>query len=196
MRTHSHLLMTAVLTHGLKSRGLPVHSRALLLGSIMPDMSLLALTLGFLARRSWSGVPAAADPICGPHFNDLYFHHRFWIASHNLLHAPLLLGLMAWLGYHFGLRRQKKEGLTLFWFALACGFHALIDILTHHADGPLLFFPLNWRYRFPAPLSYWDAKYGGKNFALFEHLLDLAAVVYLAVAWWLHRRSFKVKETR
>ncbi|MBE7472942.1 MAG: hypothetical protein DPW09_40995 [Anaerolineae bacterium] len=196
MRTHSHLLMTAVLNDGLKSIHVPVHPRALLLGSILPDLPLLVLTLGFLARRSWSGVPAAADPICGPHFNDLYFHHPFWIAAHNLLHAPLLIGLLAWLGYHPGLRRQKKGGLALFWFALACGFHALIDIITHNNDGPLLLFPFNWRYRFPAPVSYWDAEHGGKNFTLFERLLDFAAAVYLAVAWRRRRRSFKAKEMR
>lgn len=196
MRTHSHLLMTAVLNDGLKSLAVPVHPRALLLGSILPDVPLLALTLGFVARRTWSGVPATVDPICGPHFNDLYFHHPFWLAAHNLLHAPLLIGLMAWLGHHLGLRRQKKSGLVLFWFALACALHSLIDVITHHADGPLLLFPFNWHYRFPAPVSYWDAEHGGKKFALFERLLDLAAVVYLAAAWWLRRRSFKTKETK
>ena len=196
MRTYSHFLMTAVLNDGLKARGIPVSTKALLLGSFMPDVPLWLLTLGFLARRSWSGVSAAADPICGPHFNDLYFHNRFWIAGHNLLHAPLLIGLMAWVGYRTGRVRPQKWGLGFVWFALACGFHALIDILTHHTDGPLLFFPLNWRYRFPAPLSYWDAKYGGKKFALFERLLDLALGIYLATSWILNHRILKGKETR
>ena len=195
MRTYSHFLMTAVLNDSLNAHGVPVHTRALLLGSIMPDVPLLALTAGFVARRSWSGVPAAADPICGPHYNHLYFHNPFWIAAHNLFHAPLLIGLMAWAGYRSGRRQEEQRGIRLFWFALAGGLHALIDIVTHSNDGPLLFFPFNWQYRFPAPVSYWDSEHGGRKFALFERLLDLAALVYLAAAGWSRHRSSRSRGT-
>ncbi|NJN95646.1 MAG: metal-dependent hydrolase [Anaerolineales bacterium] len=186
MKTYSHLLITAVLDYSLKSRGTPVHTKALLLGSVMPDIPLLALTAGFIARRSWSGLSAADDPICGPHFNHLYFHHPVWGIGHNLFHAPLLLGWIGWWGYRSGGRRG-----ALFWFALACGLHSLLDIFTHHTDGPLLLFPLNWRYRFPAPLSYWDPEQGGQNFARFERLLNLALGVYLLLSWFLGRKSSK-----
>lgn len=186
MKTYSHFLITAALHDGLKSCGVPVHSQGLLLGSMAPDVPLLALTAGFVARRSWSGVPAAADPICGPHFNHLYFHHPLWQAGHNLFHTPLLIGLMAWLGY-----RSGGRGGALFWFALACGLHSVIDILTHSTDGPLLFFPLNWNYRFPAPLSYWDRQRGGKFFALSERLLNLILGAYLVLNWFLGRKFSK-----
>jgi membrane-bound metal-dependent hydrolase YbcI (DUF457 family) len=188
MKTYSHFLMTAALAEGLKAQTAPVQARALLLGSIMPDTPLLALTLGFVLRRSWSGVPAAADPICGPRFNNLYFHNPFWQAGHNLFHAPFLIGLMALAGYYAGLRRQKKGGLVLFWFAVGCGFHSLIDLFTHKNDGPLLLFPFNWNYRLPGVVSHWDARYGGQTFALGERLLDLALVGYLAVSWFRRRR--------
>jgi hypothetical protein len=49
-----------------------------------------------------------------------------------------------------------------------------------------LFFPLNWRYRFPAPVSYWHPAYGGRTFALFENALDIVILFYfaaLALAW-------------
>ena len=187
--------MTIVLNDGLKSRGLSVHTKALLLGSFMPDVPLLLLTLGFLARRSWLGLSAAADPICGPRFNHLYFHHPLWQAGHNLFHAPLLIGLTAWVGYRSGRVRQQKWGLALVWFALACGFHSLVDIVTHSTDGPLLFFPLNWNTRFPAPVSYWDANHAGKKFALFERLLALALGLYFGANWILARRSLKGKES-
>jgi membrane-bound metal-dependent hydrolase YbcI (DUF457 family) len=182
MRTHSHLLMTAVLNDGLKSGGLPVHTKALLLGSLIPDIPLLALTLGFVARRSWSGLSAADDPICGPHFNHLYFHHPVWQVGHNLFHAPLLLGWIAWWGYRSG----GRSG-ALFWFALACGLHSLLDIFTHRTDGPLLFFPFNWNYRFSAPVSYWDPEQGGKKFASFERWLDFALGIYFVANWILGR---------
>jgi membrane-bound metal-dependent hydrolase YbcI (DUF457 family) len=196
MRTHSHFLLTAVLNDNLKACEVPVHRTGLLLGAVLPDVPLLALTLGFMARRFWSGISPTEDPICGPRFNRLYFQHPFWQAAHNLFHAPLLIGLLAWAGYRSGGGRQNKRGGGLFWFALGCGFHALIDIMTHHDDGPLLFFPFNWRYRFPAPVSYWDAQHGGKKFALFAGWLDAAAAIYLLIAWWLRRRSVKQKVTK
>jgi hypothetical protein len=89
-----------------------------------------------------------------------------------------LLGLI---GYRFGLRQKKKWGISLYWFTVACSIHALIDIVTHHSDGPLLFFPLNWSVRFRAPVSYWDIQHSGKVMALFEQLLNSAILIYLAI---------------
>ena len=194
MQTYSHFLMTAVLNDGLKSRGLPVHTRALLLGSIMPDVSLFVLTLGYFAYRYWIDPRVPGEHIFGPRYDNLYFNNPFWITGHNLFHAPLLIGLMLVSGYYLGLRQQKKWGVALFWFAVACGFHSLVDIFTHTHDGPLLFFPLNWEYRFSAPISYWDPRYGGRIFAPLEHVLDLAILGYFSALWVLRRRFFKGKE--
>jgi hypothetical protein len=194
MRTYSHFLMTAVLNEGLKGRGFPVHTKALLLGSFVPDLPLVLLTLGYFAYRAWFEPLAPGEHIYGSRYDNLYFYHPFWLISHNLFHAPLPVGLMALAGYQFGLRQQKTWGMALFWFAVGCGFHALVDILTHYDDGPLLFFPLDWSYRFPAPVSYWDPRHGGRTFTLLERLLDLIILVYLAGAWlWRHRlRPVKV----
>ncbi|MBE7472941.1 MAG: metal-dependent hydrolase [Anaerolineales bacterium] len=195
MQTYSHFLMTAVLNDGLKSRGLPVHTKALLFGSFMPDVPLFLLTLGYVAYRAWIDPRLPGEHIFGPRYDNLYFHHPLWITGHNLFHAPVLIALMLGVGYYLGLRQQKKWGVALFWFAVACGFHSLVDIFTHHDDGPLLFFPFNWDYRFSAPISYWDSRYGGRIFAPLEHLLDLAILVYFAVAWALRRKLLKGKET-
>lgn len=184
-RTYTHFLMTAGLNNSLKSWGIPVHSRALLLGSVVPDVPLLALTVGFVARRTWAGVPAAADPICGPRFNALYFHNSLWRVGHNLFHAPLIIGWLTWLGHHLG----RQKGRPLFWFAFGCGLHTAVDLLTHRSDGPLLFFPLNWSYRFPGPVSYWDPKHGGRVLAIFERLVALTVVVYWLITWLRHRTS-------
>lgn len=195
MQTYSHFLMTAVLNDGLKSRGLPVHTKALLFGSLMPDVPLFGLTLGYFAYRYWIEPRLPGEHIFGPRYDDLYFHHPLWITGHNLFHAPFLIALMLVAGFYLGLRQQKKWGVALFWFAVACGFHSLVDIFTHHDDGPLLFFPFNWHYRFSAPISYWDSRYGGRIFAPLEHLLDLAILVYFAVAWALRRKLLKGRET-
>lgn len=195
MQTYSHVLMTAALNGGLKARGIPVHTKALLLGSFMPDLPLFGLTLGYLLYRYWFDPAGSSEHLFGPRYDNLYFHNPFWLTGHNLLHAPVLLSIMALAGYYAGLRRQKKWGTALFWFAVACGFHALVDILTHHDDGPLLLFPFNWGYRFSAPVSYWDSRHGGRIIAPLEHLLDLAILVYFAVTWLLRRKTLSNKET-
>lgn len=180
--------MTAVVNDGFKFRGLPVHTKALLLGSFMPDVPLVVLTLGYFAYRYWFDPLAPGEHIYGPRYDNLYFQNPVWIAGHNLFHAPLPIGVMLGVGYTMGLRRQQTWGTALFWFALACGLHALVDIFTHYNDGPLLLFPFNWSYRFSAPISYWDPRYGGRIFAPLEHLLDLAILVYLATVWLVRRK--------
>lgn len=196
MQTYSHFLMTAVLNEGLKVRGVTVQPKALLLGSFMPDVPLFLLTLGYFAYRAWFDPRLPGEHIFGARYDNLYFHNPFWITGHNLFHAPVLVGLMLVVGYTVGLRHQKKWAAALFWFAVACGFHSTVDILTHYDDGPLLFFPFNWRYRFPAPVSYWDPERGGKNFARFELLLNLALAGYLVLKWLLHRNFLRGQGTR
>jgi membrane-bound metal-dependent hydrolase YbcI (DUF457 family) len=118
----------------------------------------------------------------GPMYDDLYFHNPFWVISHNLFHAPLIIATLAALGY-WGMQRAKPWSPELFWFALACGLHSLIDIPTHANDGPLLLFPLNWDMRFNSPISYWDSQFYGEYFSLFEHLLDLGIIAFFVVLW-------------
>jgi hypothetical protein len=83
----------------------------------------------------------------------------------------------------------------VYWFALGCGPHSFIDILTRRNDGPLLFFPFNWTYRFPVPVSYWYPAYGGRTFAVLEGTLDVVIIAYfatLALTWARRRCGEKV----
>ena len=57
--------------------------------------------------------------------------------------------------------------------------HSVVDVLTHHDDGPLLFFPFSWTIRFYSPISYWDPAHFGRPFAIFELVFDLVLVLYL-----------------
>ena len=188
MNTHSHFLITAFAGNRLKNKGLPVHTKGFLLGSVLPDAPLFLFTFGYFAYRYWIDPVGPGEHIFGPRYDNLYFSNPFWIVGHSLFHAPFLIGLMAVAGY-LGARRQKKWGNFLFWFALACGLHTTIDILTHHDDGPALFFPFNWYYRIEAPVSYWDPHHYGSIFASLSLLLDVAIIVYFGVVWWLSRRS-------
>jgi hypothetical protein len=190
MQTFSHLLMTAFIGDRLQKREIAVHSRSALLGSLAPDASLYVLTFGYWGYRALFDPIQPGEGPFGPRYDALFFGDPFWIISHNLFHAPLVIIFLAVLGYQ-AMRRQRSWGGPLFWFALACGLHSFIDILTHHNDGPLLLFPFNWSYRWVSPVSYWDPAHYGTIFAPLELLFNLAIIGYLLVAWWQRRSQHR-----
>lgn len=189
MQTYSHALMTAMLDKVLTKKSVPVHSRAFIIGSFLPDVPLLFLTLGAgVYYRFIAPLPPGYRFFeC---FDALYFNDPFWKAGYNLFHAPLVLLLFGGVGYLAG-RRGHAWGWSLLWFALGCGLHSVVDIATHHNDGPLVFFPLNWDYRFPSPISYWDRRYYASIVAPLEHMLDLFFLGYLAFQWWRERAAHR-----
>ena len=183
MQTYSHFLITAVLGDRLKKIETTFSNRALLIGSFMPDVPLLLLTIGYIISRQNN----TGDAIFGTNYDQLYFTNPWWILGHNLFHAPLLIllyGAVGWVAW----KRGRAWGMLLFWFAIGCGLHTTLDIFTHVNDGPVLFFPLNWTYRFTAPISYWDPEHGGRIFARLEHLLVLIMLIYFSINWWRKRR--------
>jgi hypothetical protein len=188
MQTYSHLLITAALRRGLKQRATAVAGKAFLLGAVLPDAPLVLLTIGYAVYRQWFNPALLDEHIFGSTYDALYFENVWWLGLHNLLHAPLMGLLLAGAGY-LALRRGRGWGRALLWFAAGCLLHGVIDIFTHVDDGPLLFFPLNWTYRFTAPVSYWDPRHGGLIFAPLEHLLDLAILVWLGRAYFKQRRG-------
>lgn len=174
MQTYSHLLLTAVLRPKIRDD----ETRALLAGSVLPDVPLVLLSLGYVFDRRYVRPYLPDKTRCSPTYNDLYFHNPWWIAAHNSLHAPLPLLVLGLIGY---LGRRERWGRRLFWFVLGCGLHTAVDIVTHADDGPVLLFPLDWHKRFHGPVSYWDAAHGGRLFRLLEHLLDVLLVIWLVV---------------
>jgi hypothetical protein len=111
-------------------------------------------------------------------FDQLYFHDPYWLAAHNTLHSPtvLLLALViTWLTANL----QKRAPRWIFWFLVACLFHSFVDVLTHHHDGPLIFFPFDWDARFRSPVSYWDRNYYGSYIAKLEIGLDVVLLIYI-----------------
>ena len=173
MTTPSHFIITAALARRLRQR-LPVPVMAVLIGSVAPDIPLFLLSTGtalyyrLTAERSITNLHSFM-------FDELFFNNPFWIASHNFLHAPLLLALGLLLSRLLG----GKSGAWWSWFFVAASFHTIIDILTHATDGPLLLFPLNWTLRFHSPVSYWDPNHYGGVFRWLELTLDLTLLAYL-----------------
>lgn len=193
MQTYSHFIITAAVDRAYKDgTQRPVNSRAFLLGSVLPDVPLLLLTIGYFIQSRY--ITPNNEFIFGPTYDNLYFTHPLWIIGHSLFHAPLLIMLYAAAGYFFGVRRGKAWGRALLWFALGCALHSAIDIPTHRNDGPLLFFPFDWRTRFESPISYWDSNYYGREFAVFEHVLDLLLIVYLVGSGLRRRRRAAATE--
>lgn len=185
MMTQSHVLITAFAGHRAKRRGAKVHLRGFVAGALVPDVPLILLTLGYFAWRRWFVPLPAGEHIYGATYDGLYFGDPFWIVATSLFHAPFLIALMGWVGW-------KTERPWLVWFAAGCGLHSVIDIFTHHFDGPLVFFPFDWSYRFPSPVSYWHPAYGGRTFSRYETILDWAILGYftvLGVAWAVRRFS-------
>lgn len=176
MRTYTHFLLTAVTYQHLQQRGLTAKREALLAGSVAPDVPLTLISIGYILDRRLMRPHLPDKTRCSPTYNELYFHNPWWIAAYNILHAPLPLLLLALLGI---LAQRQPWGRWLFWFAVGCGLHMALDVVTHADDGPVLLFPLNWHTRFRSPLSYWDPKYGGRLFRLGEHLLDLLLIAVL-----------------
>ncbi len=184
MNTPTHFLMTAVLRKALPQWEMT--SSAVLLGSVAPDIPLYGLSLGglFYFHRilGWSLADAAKHI-----FDTLYFEDPIWIGLHNFLHSPLSLLIL--LGVSQVVRlRSPQWGTWMRWFVLACMLHSVVDIFTHHDDGPLLFWPLNWQMRFQSPVSYWDHRHFGSEVARLELTLVIVLLCYL-VGPWLYQRS-------
>ncbi|MBW4545613.1 MAG: metal-dependent hydrolase [Symplocastrum torsivum CPER-KK1] len=175
MNTYSHFLMTAALDKSLPR--VPIVKRAFLLGSVAPDLPLWILSIGSISYyhfiQGWS-LRETFNYI----FDELYFYNPFWIASHNFLHSPILL-LLALVFLWQSRRHIGSRSRWFFWFVVACLLHSFVDIFTHVNDGPLLFFPLEWTIRFYSPISYWDPQYYGREFQVFERILNAVLLIYL-----------------
>ena len=113
------------------------------------------------------------------HF-DLFFSDPLWNISHNFFHSLLINTLLIGIGY-WAYKNAQRWGLMPFWLAISMQLHTLIDIVMHSSDGPLIFFLINWTYRFRSPLSYWESSAYGVLFMIFEYLLDTVIVIYFIV---------------
>lgn len=186
MQTYSHALITFSLHRAMRRRGIQADLQAFVAGAVAPDLPLFVLTLGYVFYYAWLRPSPREDRFS--RYDALYFHNPIWIVGHNLFHAPINLCLLMIVGSRAAGRKQPW-GARMVWFVLGCLFHTLLDVFTHHHDGPLLLFPVNWQARFRSPVSYWDRRHHGRLFALVEHVIDLAILAGLGVNWWRKRSS-------
>jgi len=148
---------------------------AFLWGSVAPDIPLILLTLGYLVYIRFftsQSMMAGMEHI----FDTLFFNDPLWIISHNFLHSPtmlVLLGLLFW--------RTRDQKRRKWWLSFLSGsvIHSVVDILTHHDDGPLLFFPFEWQTRFFSPISYWDPAHHAGPVLVAELAINIFLLAYL-----------------
>ncbi|MDZ4719611.1 MAG: metal-dependent hydrolase [Roseiflexaceae bacterium] len=186
MNTPSHLIINAALRKRVTANGpLQIPGSAFLLGAVLPDVPLTLLWIGsYLFERYVRGnieISAMDDQ-----FDQRYFTDPLWISAHNLMHAPVILLAVLTLLWRFRERPESRGGWW-FWFAAGCLIHTMLDIPTHVTDGPLLFFPFEWSIRFHSMISYWDPRYHGREFTIFELILDAFLLAYLGVPWVARR---------
>ncbi|MBC8163869.1 MAG: metal-dependent hydrolase [Roseiflexaceae bacterium] len=177
MNTPSHLIINAALRR-VSQEQVAIPATPFLLGAVVPDLALLLLSVGTLLHARLVAQDADIRKIMNEAFSENYFHDPIWIASTQLLHSPTLLSITLVLLWRFR-QRPGNWRRGAFWFAVGCLSHSIIDILTHYDDGPVVFWPFEWSYRFHSPVSYWDSRHFGNEFAIFELALDVVLLVYL-----------------
>ena len=103
MTTPSHFLIAFAFAKARKKAKRPVHLGGFLLGSVAPNAPLTVLTLAHYSYlRFFTERGAGLDfrtYWTGPIYDALYFDNLFWIVSHNLLHAPLMVGVLLLVSY-------------------------------------------------------------------------------------------------
>lgn len=198
MLTYSHFLMTAVGNRLMKRKSFdeedrslpPLRSKALLIGSVMPDMPLTAIFFVTAIMDTIQGnvideeLPSYTQQL----FNVWFFESPWVKTAHNLFHGPIPVLVYILIGY-FAWQNGRKWGASLFWFGCACMLHTLIDIPLHYDDGPLLLFPFNFDFRYYSPVSYWDPDRFGSVFTIFEHILVVGMLIWIWFDWRRNRKK-------
>ena len=186
MNTPSHWLMTVAAGKVGPWKG-NIPKWSLGLGSLAPDIPLYFLSFGglfyFSVLKQWPDKQTFEHMYAS---DGLFFNDPIWIVLHNLFHSPTSLLIL------FGLSRlvaSTKLKRWLAYFLSACALHSVVDVFTHNDDGPLLFFPFEWKTRFVSPVSYWDSSHFGIEFMKFEIVLDAALVCFLLYMRFIGRKD-------
>jgi hypothetical protein len=138
-------------------------------GGLAPDLPMLGMVLW---TTRIAGFPEHEV------FGELYFSEGWqavFAVDHSLLLWSILFSAALGLGSVI-LRAFFGSGLL----------HAMADFLTHHDDARQQLWPLSeWVFR--SPVSYWDSRYFGDVFGLFELGLVIILTIYLIRQmqfWW------------
>ena len=90
MQTISHFLMTGAVNHQLRKKTIPIHTKALLIGSVLPDIPFALLTIAGEIYYRWFALPPTDQSIMEYLHFDLFFTDPLWIISHNFFHSLVI----------------------------------------------------------------------------------------------------------
>ena len=149
-------------------------------GGLAPDFGLYALSAGagvfFPLTRGMSFQESMEHA-----FSDLFFNDPAWVAIHNTFHSPVVLAALGAVGKLTGNKNMQA-------FAAGCFLHTAMDIPVHHNDGPLVFFPLDWKTRFDSPVSYYDKDHYGGFVAPIDFAITILGGAAVLRALWNSRK--------
>lgn len=135
---------------------------AVTFGAALPDLPMFGFyiyqkAVGSSEREIWSRL----------YFED---HWQFFFDIFNSI--PFALLAMAFF---------VRVNLPILWLVAASALlHLLCDLPVHHDDAHRHFLPLtNWRFH--SPISYWDPKFYGRQFAALELLFAIGTSIYLVI---------------
>lgn len=188
MITTTHVVANALLSRRRRRRGVgasPVLGEVVdeplwfVIGGLAPDVGLTLLSAGaavYFPRFHNMTLQEAMKHAYGT----LFFEDPGWIAVQNTLHSPVVLSGLAMAGRRFGSPKLTS-------FALGCLLHTAMDIPVHHDDGPLVFFPFDWKTRINSPASYYDKDHYGAIVAPIDMAITVSGGAFLAWKWWRDR---------
>jgi hypothetical protein len=168
MNTQTHIIMGAALFGGR----IPKYAWAGALGGVVPDIPMLVIVgafktygvhdiviFGFLYWQNWWQLTNAIA-------------HNFWLWGGLLLLSVVL-------------RERRSLGTSAIdnWllaiiFSASALLHTTIDFLCHREDAHMSFWPVT-RWKFLSPVSYYDPRFFGHYFSLFEAGLGLVLALIL-----------------
>jgi hypothetical protein len=177
MKTLTHLAVGYLLGRVACARGRQL--RAFLCGAVIPDIPVMMVGI-YVWFGGGTGLEFSAR------MASIYFEDPLLIIAHSLLHAPLSLfgASVCMLRTCLG-GRALTSALYLFAGTL---IHTTLDLLTHHDDGPLLLWPLDWETRYLSPVSHWDKQHYAIWVVAFEGFI-VGVALMLALS---RPRSLKV----
>jgi hypothetical protein len=195
MMTYTHFLVALALSRWLRRHPNlevfgtlqlpPFHTGSFLFGSVLPDLPLIVTAAVCTMIDSIQGPRAnMTENVTFKLFDSWYFHNPWVKAEHNMFHSQVTLLCFLLVAFRY----QHMQRLRFaFWVVLSAWLHATPDIGVHHDDGPLIFFPIDWEFRYHSPLSYYDPQYHGRIFSVCEHIVDLIIILRECYYWWCHR---------
>jgi len=151
-------------------------SKAVVIGAAVPDGPVIVVGTAIGALCHVNGRPDLFKPV----MDAVYFGDTGLGDAHSFLHSPANLVLIA-IGVY--LMRPFFRGVSdwLGCFLLGAVSHAVLDVLTHVEDAPLMLWPFSLEFRWPGPVSHWDHRYYGDIVTVAE--IGLWAAVAILVGW-------------